>query len=29
EKKGEVIGKNASNIKNLRKEFGNIIIREI
>ncbi|MGL4976843.1 MAG: KH domain-containing protein [Cetobacterium sp.] len=29
EKKGEVIGKNASNIKTLRKEFGNIVIREI
>lgn len=29
EKKGEVIGKNASNIKSLRKEFGNIVIREI
>ncbi|MGL5052742.1 MAG: KH domain-containing protein [Cetobacterium sp.] len=29
EKKGEVIGKNASNIKNLRKQFGNIVIREI
>ena len=29
DKKGEVIGKNASNIKALRKEFGNIIIREI
>lgn len=28
-KKGEVIGKNASNIKSLRKEFGNIVIREI
>lgn len=29
EKKGEVIGKNASNIKSLRKELGNIVIREI
>lgn len=29
DKKGEVIGKNASNIKSLRKEFGNIVIREI
>lgn len=29
EKKGEVIGKNASNIKFLRKELGNIVIREI
>ncbi|MGL4947550.1 MAG: pseudouridylate synthase [Cetobacterium sp.] len=29
DKKGEVIGKNATNIKSLRKEFGNIIIREI
>jgi tRNA pseudouridine(38-40) synthase len=29
DKKGEVIGKNASHIKKLRKEFGNIIIREI
>lgn len=29
DKKGEVIGKNASNIKILRREFGNIIIREI
>ena len=28
-KKGEVIGKNASNIKSLRKELGNIVIREI
>ncbi len=28
EKKGEVIGKNASNIKSLRKELGNIVIRE-
>lgn len=29
ERKGEVIGKNASNIKSLRKELGNIVIREI
>lgn len=29
DKKGEVIGKNASNIKSLRKKFGNIVIREI
>ncbi|MEG0300792.1 MAG: KH domain-containing protein [Cetobacterium sp.] len=29
ENKGQVIGKNASNIKNLRKKFGNIVIREI
>ncbi|WP_432204857.1 pseudouridylate synthase [Cetobacterium somerae] len=29
ENKGKVIGKNASNIKSLRKEFGNIVIREI
>lgn len=29
DKKGEVIGKNASSIKSLRKEFGNIVIREI
>lgn len=29
DKKGEVIGKNASNIKFLRKKFGNIVIREI
>ncbi|MGL5278995.1 MAG: KH domain-containing protein [Cetobacterium sp.] len=29
EKKGEVIGRNASNIKSLRKELGNIVIREI
>lgn len=29
DRKGEVIGKNASNIKTLRKEMGNIVIREI
>ena len=28
-KKGEVIGKNGGNIKKLRKEYGNIIVREI
>ncbi|UUV19738.1 pseudouridylate synthase [Fusobacteria bacterium ZRK30] len=28
-KKGEVIGKNASNIKNLRKKYGKIIIKTI
>lgn len=29
DKKGEVIGKNGKNIKKLRKEYGNIIVREI
>lgn len=29
ENKGKVMGKNAINIKNLRKKMGNIIIREI
>lgn len=29
ENKGNIIGKNAKNIKNLRKKFGNIVIREL
>lgn len=29
EKKGEVIGKNGKNIKSLKKQYGNIVVREI